>query len=325
MKTPDALSTEKKNMTTYRVSLTFVMALGVVASAGAQEVDTQITLQAGVVMTSPIDVIESVPLESVTSVPNAPFSADAETEFTQVLGDGNRIERRYTSTFARDGQGRTRREEEIALVGPLAVNGPSPRLVTIVDNVAGFSYTLDERQRIAFRNPMALTKLHEAHFYVGAAKGAATWVGAAEGRATWTDGKAKVAIAGVPGQRVVVGDKAASKITTEALGTRSIEGVTAEGTRTTSTIPAGAIGNVMPIEVVTERWYSRELQMAVLISRRDPRTGESVYRLRNIVRAEPPQDLFTIPSDYQVRGGQLGGIRVLKKLEEEKVERRQKE
>jgi hypothetical protein len=312
-------------MTTYRLTLTFVMALGVVASAGAQEVDTQITLQAGVVITSPIDVIESVPLESVTSVPNAPFSADAETEFTQVLGDGNRIERRYTSTFARDGQGRTRREEEIALVGPLAVNGPSPRLVTIVDNVGGFSYTLDERQRIAFRNPMALTKLNAGHVYVAAAKGAATWAGEVDGRATWTDGKAKVAIAGVPGQRVVVGDKAASKVTTEALGTRSIEGVTAEGTRTTSTIPAGAIGNVMPIEVVTERWYSRELQMAVLISRRDPRTGESVYRLRNIVRAEPPQDLFTIPSDYQVRGGQLGGIRVLKKLEEDKVDRRQKE
>jgi hypothetical protein len=64
--------------------------------------------------------------------------------------------------------------------------------------------------------------------------------------------------------------------------------------------------------------------MAVLITRKDPRTGESVYRLRNIVRTEPPADLFTIPSDYQVRGGQLGGFRVLK-LEEEKVERRAKE
>jgi hypothetical protein len=99
----------------------------------------------------------------------------------------------------------------------------------------------------------------------------------------------------------------------------------AEGTRTTSTIAAGVIGNVLPIDVVTERWYSRDLQMAVLITRRDPRTGESVYRLRNIVRTEPPPDLFTIPSDYQVRGGQLGGFRVLKKLEEEKIERRRKE
>ena len=40
--------------------------------------------------------------------------------------------------------------------------------------------------------------------------------------------------------------------------------------------------------------------MAVLITRRDPRSGETVYRLTNIVRAEPPPDLFTVPSDYRV-------------------------
>ncbi len=243
-----------------------------------------------------------------------------------MLGDGNRIERRYSSTMARDSQGRTRREEEIALVGPLAVDGPSPRLVTILDAVAGHSYTLDDRQRIAYRNPIALTKFGEAHYaYAAGHKGTRVWVGESSGQATWqTDGKAKVAIA-VPGQKLVAGDAAASKITTESLGTRSIEGVMAEGTRTTSTIPAGAIGNLMPIEVVSERWYSRELQMAVLITRKDPRSGDSVYRLRNIVKAEPPADLFTIPSDYQVRGGQLGGFRVLKKLEGDKIERGQKE
>ena len=311
--------------TTRRLSMTFVMVLGLAAAIEAQQVDTQITLQSGVVMSSPVGVIESVPLEAVASVPHAPFSADAETEFTQVLGDGNRIERRYSSTMAPDSQGRTRREEEIALVGPLAVDGPSPRLVTILDAVAGYSYTLDERQRIAFRNPVALTKLGEAHTWAGAPKGATAWVAGTDTHATWTEGKAQVAVTAVPGQRFFVGDKAASKVTTESLGTRSIEGDMAEGTRTTSTIAAGVIGNVLPIDVVTERWYSRELQMAVLITRRDPRTGDSVYRLRNIVKTEPPPDLFTVPSDYQVRGGQLGGFRVLKKLEEEKVERRSKE
>src|ERR1044072_5290800 len=110
----------------------------------------------------------------------------------------------------------------------------------------------------------------------------------------------------MPGQRVFVGDGAATKVTTESLGAKSIEGVMAEGTRTTSTILAGAIGNLLPIEVVSERWYSKELQMPVLISRRDPRTGDSVYRLRNIVRAEPPQDLFTVPSEHQNRGGARG-------------------
>jgi hypothetical protein len=40
--------------------------------------------------------------------------------------------------------------------------------------------------------------------------------------------------------------------------------------------------------------------MAVLITRRDPRSGETVYRLTSIVRAEPPPDLFTVPSDYRI-------------------------
>jgi len=310
-----------------RLSLASIVVLGLVTTIDAQQTDTLFTPQTGVAA-SPVGVIESTPLETVTSVPNAPFSAEAETEFTQVLGDGNRIERRFSSMMARDSQGRTRREEEIALVGPLTVDGPSPRLVTILDSVAGVSYTLDERQRIAYRNPVATAKL-QAHTYMYSGdqkEGARVWVSESRDHASaWMAAEgSKIAAVGVPGQKLVVGDKAASKITTEALGSRMIEGVMAEGTRTTSTIAAGAIGNVLPIDVATERWYSRDLQMAVLITRKDPRTGESVYRLRNIVRTEPPADLFTIPSDYQVRGGQLGGFRVLK-LEEEKVERRSKE
>jgi hypothetical protein len=313
-------------MTIGRLSMTFLVVLGLVTASEAQQSDTLFTLHT-TVAASPVGVIESMPLESVTSVPNAPFSADAETEFTQVLGDGNRIERRYSSMIARDSQGRTRREEEIALVGPLAVDGPSPRLVTILDPVAGHAYTLDEGQRIAYRNPMAFAKLQAAHTYAYPAdqKGAAVWINESGDHAAWMAANRAKATVAVPGQRPSIGDRAASKITTESLGSRSIEGVMAEGTRTTSTIPAGAIGNLMPIEVVSERWYSRDLQMPVLISRKDPRSGDSVYRLRNIVKAEPPADLFTIPSDYEVRGGQLGGFRVLKKLDDQKIERQPKE
>jgi hypothetical protein len=61
------------------------------------------------------------------------------------------------------------------------------------------------------------------------------------------------------------------------------------------TIPAGEIGNVAPIDVVTERWFSPELQMVVMLSRRDPRSGDTVYRLTNVIRAEPPAHLFDVP------------------------------
>jgi hypothetical protein len=291
--------------------------IGTAVPGEAQQTDTLFTLQAGPVTAAPVGVIEAIPLEPVTTVPNAPFSADAETEFTQVLGDGNRIERRYSSMVTRDSHGRTRREQEIALVGPLAVDGPSPRLITIVDPVAGHSYTLDDKQRMAFRNPVAMAGLRAAH---GIGFGTANGTPLAWTSSTAT-AKPQIAVAPTQGQRVFIGDAAAAKVTTESLGTRSIEGVVAEGTRTTSTIPAGAIGNVLPIEVVSERWYSKELQMAVLISRRDPRSGDSIYRLRNIVKTEPPQDLFTVPPDYQVKDGALGAFsagefRILKKADE---------
>src|SRR5262245_19438015 len=61
----------------------------------------------------PVEIVEAAPGESVVPIKNAAFSAEAVTEFTQILGDGNRIERRYVSSVARDSRGRTRREEEI--------------------------------------------------------------------------------------------------------------------------------------------------------------------------------------------------------------------
>jgi hypothetical protein len=81
------------------------------------------------------------------------------------------------------------------------------------------------------------------------------------------------------------------------------------------TIPPGEIGNIGPIEVVTERWFSKELQEAVLITRRDPRSGDTTYRLTNIIRREPPPDLFMVPSDYETRNA----VSYLKKVETAKL------
>jgi hypothetical protein len=87
----------------------------------------------------------------------------------------------------------------------------------------------------------------------------------------------------------------------EALGERMFEGVEAEGTRTTTITPAGAIGNRLPIEVIDERWYSPALQLLVMRQRRDPRSGDTVYRLMNINRKEPARSLFEVPADYTLQ------------------------
>ena len=91
------------------------------------------------------------------------------------------------------------------------------------------------------------------------------------------------------------------EVKTESLGTRDIEGVAAEGVRQTTTVAAGVIGNERPIEIVYERWYSKELELIVFSKYADPRFGEQTYRLTNIKRGEPDGTLFTLPSDYQLK------------------------
>jgi hypothetical protein len=87
---------------------------------------------------------------------------------------------------------------------------------------------------------------------------------------------------------------------TTELGTQTIEGVEATGTRTVVTIPAGEIGNEQPIKIVSESWYSNELKTSVLTKRSDPRFGETTYRLANITRSEPAASLFEVPAGYAI-------------------------
>jgi hypothetical protein len=88
---------------------------------------------------------------------------------------------------------------------------------------------------------------------------------------------------------------------TTSLGTKDFEGVKAEGKSTTWTIPAGEIGNRNAIGIVSETWYSPDLQVTVYSRYADPRTGESIYRLAGIRREEPAASLFIAPDDYTVK------------------------
>ena len=87
----------------------------------------------------------------------------------------------------------------------------------------------------------------------------------------------------------------------EQLGTKVVEGVQAEGTRTTITIPAGQIGNDKPIQIVDEVWRSPDLQVIVHSEHSDPRMGSTAYSLQNISRSDPSPTLFQVPADYTVK------------------------
>ena len=78
--------------------------------------------------------------------------------------------------------------------------------------------------------------------------------------------------------------------------TRRSKGSRSKGRKTTTVIPAGQVGNEQPITITSEEWRSPELNLLVLTKHSDPRTGESSYRLQNIIRAEPDRSLFMVPA-----------------------------
>jgi len=79
---------------------------------------------------------------------------------------------------------------------------------------------------------------------------------------------------------------------------RTIQGLECTGTKKTSTIPAGKVGNERPITIVTETWYAPAIEAVVSSTTSDPRFGQTTYTLRNLVLGEPPSDLFELPSGY---------------------------
>ncbi|HKM67883.1 MAG TPA: hypothetical protein VJX70_12015 [Candidatus Acidoferrum sp.] len=207
------------------------------------------------------------------AVTGAPYSAVSVIETTQTLADGTSINRKFQANLFRDTQGRVRREISLPAIGPLAASGQSNIFVLIHDPVAGTSYELRPDQKTAKqlparpggnKNPDTLQSNFEAHIQKEIANGT---------------------------------------LKKDDLGTQSINGVSAQGTRYTRTIPVGQIGNDKPIAIVNEVWYSADLQIVVKSTRTDPRTGSTTYTVTNIQRTSPAASLFTVPADYTVTQG----------------------
>ena len=107
---------------------------------------------------------------------------------------------------------------------------------------------------------------------------------------------------GIVIQKDLVGEEEA-EISSEDLGSQTMEGLLVNGVRTTRTIPEGQIGNDKPLRIITEVWTSPDLKTVVYSKRTDPRMGEQTFKLTNIVRAEPDPSLFTVPADFKIVDG----------------------
>jgi hypothetical protein len=337
------------------------------------------------------DVFVSREIGSGRIVKGAPYSAEAISETTQTLADGNRIVRRSTSKLARDAAGRTRQERadgsvfindpvagkryvltsnRTALELPLShaprMPAPAPRAPgagpgttpapgatpavppappvapvppssmspeearSWAEEMRNWARDLRERMRAdpiradAQREGVVVrddTRVITARAAAPVADGAP---GASPGREV-RDVRVEVVELGGPQARIppmppipwtaplapglldalplvgpVPGGRDAGVQT--SLGSRSFDGVRADGSRTTWTIPAGRIGNEKPIEIVSERWYAPELMVVVATRYADPRSGETTYRLANLKRDEPAADQFRVPDGYTLRG-----------------------
>ena len=207
------------------------------------------------------------------AVVGRPISATEEHRSLQVLGDGTRIESKTASTYYRDEQGRTRTDNEDG--------------TTLIDDpVAGAHAEFQKRRATTAAPNFVSTRTQKFYFSTAPASGDAVQMAkrAAEADANTDKQKAEAMIR-------------ARTTREEDLGYQVVNGISAHGTRTTTTIPIGQIGNDRPINIVSEQWYSPDLQLLVKSVNNDPRYGENTYDLTDIVQAAQDPALFKIPAE----------------------------
>ena len=286
-------------------------------------------------------------------VKNAPYSATAVIERSQALADGNRITSRRSMAHYRDGAGRTRQE----VAGPdgevrsIIVHDDKGTLILRPAGKTGtrISRDLPEVARMAREHAHEkIVKLRREGKLAPAAGGEdaggeevvvrrverfrhAEHAGH-DGKAMKDvrvrvmrdmEGKAGELRMLAPMISRAAGDMEYAKdAKVTDLGTKEIAGVKAEGKMRTYEIPAGAIGNEKPIVVTDESWFSPELQVTVYKKHSDPRSGEQVYRLENLRRAEPAGGLFAAPSGYTISDA---AERMRQRIENRKEKEKEKE
>ena len=253
-------------------------------------------------------------------IKGAPYTADAVTETVQTLANGNRIVHKNTAQLARDSEGRTRREQTLDAVGPWSTSGEAPKFIMLHDPVAGVMYHLDPKNNTAVKIPAAKSAMPPPmgpgpqFFFANPGDGPAGGgceVSPSNPVCPPAAAVAKIKAEGVATAGIAAGGMMATHATvlkmrepgeakSESLGQQTIEGMRVTGTRTTRTIAAGAIGNDQPIEIVSETWYSPELQTVVMSRHNDPQVGETTYKLTNVQQTEPAHSLFEVPANYTI-------------------------
>lgn len=199
----------------------------------------------------------------VPPLPNAPFTATVITTWQRKIEDGSTVTIQNHRTIARDSSGRIFQERRnLYPAGDSREN--DIRQIEISDPASHEMYQCRRQARVC-----------ELTVYYGRVQSAPLLP-----TGPIHDGKAF--------------------LTRESLGNDSVDGVEAVGTRETTTLNAGTIGNNKNISIVKEFWYSPQLGINVIEKRQDPRVGTQSFRVSNISLTEPDSSLFQLPEGYRV-------------------------
>jgi hypothetical protein len=205
-----------------------------------------------------------------TTFSGAPYSAKRVWVATDVRADGTRVPQNRSALFYRDSAGRNRTEAQVVL-------RDSPYMTTIMDPICGCEYVLDPGNKIAHR-------LVGVHIGTTPVPQSGSQARGSEGLQTAT----------VPANAVVAH--------TEDLGTRTMQGLSARGTKTTISYPPGTLeNNDHTIVAETETWVASSLgNLSVSEHTVTPNRPDSSYTLENVVVGEPKAELFMPPPDYRI-------------------------
>lgn len=215
-----------------------------------------------------------VPPRPLRVVAAEPFSALETREQVRLLPDGSHQKVTLAPhRIFRDSFGRTRIERPLIETDP-----DSPALVEINDPGGGVYYLLDPIHQVAYRveyAPPRLTPLADE------------------------DSPPPVKFQAF---LVTPGGRAGGDVVpvVESLGTRTIQGVEAEGKRSTVTRPVNPARTSDTFSRVTETWVSPELEITLRETMTDPRSGDSKFEVTELLRESPPRGLFEPPPDYRV-------------------------
>jgi hypothetical protein len=198
----------------------------------------------------------------VPPLPDAPFSAFVNTEWTKYFADGSTQILRNHRLIARDRQGRIFQERRTFV--PDGGRGESQIMRTELAEPATHT--------IAYCAPRVW--ICELRFYNAPASLALPPAGALS--------------------------NGTASLVRDNLGTRTLEGLELIGTRETQTVAAAVTGANRPLVVVKEFWYSSRLGINVLTDRTDPRSGQAIFTVSDIRLSEPASSLFALPVNFRI-------------------------